>query len=514
MALSTKDTLFIREESILAELNGLKVALNKSEERVALVEEECEYLRELLLKFKKLHFGPRSERWETEEQVLLFNEVETLLKPGAEEEEVAVPAHTKKRGHRQPLPEDLPRQIVVVELPIEERFDEAGNPLKVIGKEVSEKLSYEPAKISVTEYHRLRYGVDAGEPVKAAPPIPSIIPKGIATASLVAAIVTAKYADGLPLYRQEEIFLRQGVELSRTSMARWVVQAAIKAQPLLNILQERLLLSAYLSCDETHVQVLKEEGRKATSKSWMWVRTNLLVAEKIVLFDYDPHRSGEVAKRLFEGYSGTLQCDGLATYNVLEKSPGLIRIGCNMHGRRGFKAASEGSAKSRPLAQVALKYYRTLYDIEEEARKKGLSNIERYHLRQKEAVPVWNEFHAWAAATNAKVLRKSSIGEALHYFLGEYDYLVGYLKDGTLEIDNGHVERMIRKFAIGRNNWLFSDTPEGADASALFYSFIVTAKVNGVNPFEALKQIFTELPLCSTLEHFERLADLLTGMKS
>ncbi len=517
----TKDTLFTEAEAMRAKAEGLEVALRMSEERNRHYEEELEYLRELLIKLKKQAFGPRSERWETEEQgLLLLNEAEMeAAKPEPEEDfsedqsgDVKVSGYTKKRGYRKPLPEHLEREVVVVELPEEERFDAQGNALKVIGKEVSEKLSYEPAKISVIEYHRLRYGVDAGEPVKTAPPVPSIIPKGIVTPSLLSAIVTAKYADGLPLYRQEEIFKRQAIELARSSMARWIVQGALAARPLWNILEERLMEKSYVACDETHVQVLKEEGRKAQTKSWMWMRSNPGDAIKIILFDYDPHRSGEVVKRLFAGYSGTLQCDGYDSYNAAEKNPDLVRIGCNMHGRRGYKTASEGSKKSKPLATVALKYYRTLYKIEEEA--KGLPPDERHKIRQEKAVPVWEEFHAWAKTTNQRVPRRSSIGDALHYFLNEYKYLIGYLKAGHLEIDNGHAERMIKNFAIGRKNWLFSDTPEGAEASALFYSFVVTAKVNGVNPYEALKQIFTELPLARSIDDFERIADILTGTKS
>jgi transposase len=518
---STKSvSLFTEVEALRMEKVGLEVALRTRDEKIALVEEENERLREMLIKMRKQAFGPKSERWETEEQgKLILNEAEVeASKPEAEdaaegaETEIKVAAHTKKRGHRKPLPEHLEREIVIVELPEEERFDAAGNALKVVGKEVSEKLMYEPAQIKVIEYHRYRYGADAGEPVKVAPPVPSIIPKGIATPSLIAAIVTAKYADGLPLYRQEEIFKRQEIELSRSSMARWVVQAALAARPIWNLLEERLMASHYVACDETHVQVLKEEGRKPTSKSWMWLRTNPSDTEKIILFDYDPHRSGEVAKRLLLNYEGILQCDGYGAYNAVEKQRGLTRIGCNMHGRRKFREAADGKTKSKKLAATGLKFYRALYAIEEEA--KDFSWRERHAYRLEKAVPIWEEFKAWALETEKKVPRRSSIGDALHYFIAEYDYLVGYLLNGELEMDNGHAERMIKNFAIGRKNWLFSDTPEGAESSALFYSFVVTAKVNGVNPYEALKKIFTELPLATTADDFDRLAQVLLGTKS
>jgi transposase len=398
-ATSQSDSLFTELEALRSRNTGLGLAIKARDEKLAHYEVENERLREMVIKMKKEAFGPRKERWETEERGRLeFNEAEALwaASQNSEEEEepsgsqIAVKGHTKARGKRRPLPEHLAREIVVVELPESERTGPDGTPLRVIGKEISEKLEYEPAKMRVIEYHRLRYGRDAGDPVKTAPPVPSIIPKGIATASLLAAIVTAKYADGLPLYRQEEILTRQGVDLSRTSMARWVIRAAQAARPLWNALEERLLASPYLQCDETWTQVLKEEGRKPESKSWMWVRSNPVDTERIVLFDYDPHRSGAVAKKLFTEYRGVIQCDGYAGYNALEKMAGITRIGCNMHGRRGFRAAAEGASKSKPLAAVALKLYRKLYDIEEEAKEKTWA--ERHRLRQEKAVPIWKEF--------------------------------------------------------------------------------------------------------------------------
>jgi transposase len=408
------------------------------------------------------------------------------------------------------LPTHLPREVVTVELPENERFTEDGQPLRVIGKEISEKLVFEPSQMKVIEVHRCKYGVDSGEAIKTAPPIPSIIPKGIATPSLLAALVTAKYADGLPLYRQEDIFSRQGVDIPRCTMARWIVRGSSACMPIWNVLEERLMATPYTSCDETHTQVLKEKNRRAESKSWMWVRATPGAEQKIVLFDYDPSRSGDVAKRLFTDFKGFLQVDGYCGYTPLEKQPGIIRIGCNMHGRRGFeKAAKEGAKNGRPLAEQGLKYYQLLYDIEGRAKESCMSWSERKVLRDAEAGPIWDEMKVWAETNSEKVPPKSKIGEAFHYFLGEFDLLKGYLLDGCLEIDNGFAERMIRKFAIGRNNWMFSDTEGGAHASALFYSFVITAKINGVNPYKALTKLFEKIPLATTIDDFERLADLL-----
>ena len=243
------------------------------------LKEQLESLREQVRSLQRDRFGKKSERFETEEQGLLFNEVETLAKVdasatpdvGSECADVSAPievkAHVKARGHRKPLPESLEREVVTIELPVSEQFAEDGTALKVIGYEYSEKLKYEPAKMSVIQYKRAKYGIDQGEYVKTAPPVPSLLPKSIATPELLSAIVTAKYANGLPLYRMEEILGRDGVEIPRTTMARWMIEVAEACRPILNVLNDRLMTSDYVACDETHVQVLNERGRRPETKS-------------------------------------------------------------------------------------------------------------------------------------------------------------------------------------------------------------------------------------------------------
>lgn len=478
------------------------------------LESEILWLKEQIAELKRDKFGKKSERWETQEQGCLFNEAEVeSTKPeddqeSQEESETEVAGHKRKRGHRKPLPENLEREVVKLELPIEEQKAEDGTPLKVIGWEISEKLKYEPAKMSVLQYHRAKYGVDSGDYVKTAPPAPSIIPKGLATPELLAAITVAKYADGLPLYRMEEIFKRHGIDLRRTTMARWMVAVAEACQPIWNVLSDKWRESFYVACDETKVQVLKENGRKAESKSWMIVRSIPYGPKKIVLFDYNPSRGSDVITDLMTGFKGYLQCDGLNSYDQIAKEDGIDRLGCNMHSRRRFEKAETNGAKSgQSLGEEGLKFYKELYDIEDEIR--GKSPEERFQVRNERARPIFEKMHQWAKKMKPKVPIKSKIGDAFNYFLNEYDYLTGYLKDGRLEMDNGFTERAIRKFAIGRNNWLFSDTEEGAHASSLLYSLVVTAKVNGVNPYAALVKIFTELPLAKTIEDFERLAEII-----
>lgn len=521
----TTEIFFSEQHEQQVRIDGLTALLATKDEKIARYEGEVERLQEIIRGLQRQAFGKKSERWISQDQgELLFNEAEVEAgKPesteSAEEgdedgsdnqEGIRVDAHVRKRGKRKPLPESLPRKVVTVELPLSERVDEDGNPLKVIGKEVSEKLVYEPARMGVIEYHRLRYGRDVGDPVKTAPPVPAIIPKGIATPSLLSGIVVHKYSDGLPLYRLEDVFKRSGVELSRGSMARWMIRAAEACQPIWNYLEDLFFASDYGSCDETHTQVLKEKGRTAESRSWMWARATPADDKKVVLFDYDPSRSGDVAKRLLESFEGFLQVDGWGAYNWTEKREKIIRFGCNMHGRRGFEDALKNGAKhGQTLAEQGMRYYRRIYDLEKIPKEKGMTWEERFEYRQKHAVPIWEEMKEWADTNAPKVPPSSKIGEAFGYYLREHDFLRGYLQNGKLEPDNGFIERMIRKFGIGRNAWLFSDTVDGANASALLYSLVITAKVNVVNPYPALSQIFEHIPVARTGDDYERLANLL-----
>lgn len=401
--------------------------------------------------------------------MLLFNEAEMEShnpdQDKDDEDTVEVQSHTKKRGHRKPLPSNLPREVIKVELPQAEQVTEDGTQLKVIGWEVSEKLKYEPAKVSVIEYHRAKYGADSGDYVKTAPPVASVIPKGIATPELIAAIITGKYADGMPLYRMESMFERHDVDLSRGTMGRWMVQTAQALQPIVNVLSDRLLGSFYVACDETRVQVLKEDGRKAEDDSWMWVRSTPADDKKVVLFDYSPSRSSKTAKSLFPDYKGYLQADALASYNCLE-SEEVIRLGCHMHARRKFEQAAKDGAKSgKTLATYFMSEYSEIYKFEEFLKDKSIG--ERKEERDKNIKPLLERMNLKAEGEKPKVPDKSKIGEAIRYFLSEYDYLVRYLQDGRLQPDNGFTERGIRKFAIGRNNWMFSDSVVGAEASAI-----------------------------------------------
>lgn len=508
--MSQSISLLSKEQELALQIADLQQLLMREREKNKSYESQVSWLTEQLKTLKRNQFGTKSERWESQEQ-LKFNEAEVEARNPAPEKEdriVEVMGHTKKvRGHRKPLPENLHREIIKIELPESEQVTEQGEKLKVIGWEISEKLKYEPAKISVLEYHRAKYGVDSGDYEKTTPPVPSVIPKGIATPELLAAIVVGKYSDGLPLYRLEEIFERQDVELSRTTMARWMIQVAKALMPIRNVLSDRMCSAHAISCDETSVHVLKENGRPAESKSWMIVRATPCEKSKIVLFDYSPSRSGQVMRNLFAEYAGRLLCDGLDVYNGLEGET-LIRFGCHMHARRRFEQAAKDGAKSgKTIAVQVMDIYKKLYDFEEKIR--DYAPDEKVKARARDQKLLLEEIKKIAETNIAKIPDKSKLGQAFRYYLNEYTYLIRYLDDGLMEPDNGFTERAIRKFAIGRNNWLFSDTPDGAEASSLLYSLVVTAKLNGVNAYKALSKILTEVPLAQTVDDYERLANTI-----
>jgi transposase len=286
--------------------------------------------------------------------------------------------------------------------------------------------------------------------------------------------------DGIPLYRQEAIFKRIGMILGRGTMARWLIEVSKQLIPLYNLLQEKLLAGDYVHMDETPVQVLKEEGKKATSKSYMWVRYSG-IGPPIVLYDYSPTRSGQVPLELLEGFSGYLQVDAYDGYSEVCKVNKLIRLGCMDHARRKFTDAFKTSG-SREIGKRALVYFKLLYKIEEDI--KNRTPEEKKKIRQEKSKSILAEMKEWIESKRAKVPPQSVGGKAISYFINEYNSLIQYLEDGRLNISNAPVENKIRPFAIGRKNWLFSASVEGAQASAMFYSLIETAKANNADPFD------------------------------
>ena len=440
------------------------------------------------------------------DQIRLFDEAEVQAVAPAEDETVRVPAHTRRKRGRKPLPETLPRVEVVHELPDNERIcPHDGNPLIEIGAVTSEQLDIITAKIRVIRHIRKQYACSCGHCIKTAVLPPQPIPKSLASPGLLAHITVSKYQDALPLYRQEAILSRIGVDLPRATLANWMVQAGGLIQPLINLLRDRLLAYDILQMDETPVQVLQEPGKTAQSKSYLWLQRGGPPEQPVVLYDYDPGRGAEVPKRLLAGFTGYLQTDGYDGYNAVVEVNGLAHVGCMAHARRKFDEAVKAQGKKPPAgkAHVGLALIRKLYRVEKQART--LTPADRYAHRQRHARPILDELRSWLDKVLPQVPPTSATGKALNYLHNEWDKLIRYLDDGRLEIDNNGAENAIRPFVLGRKNWLFSASVKGVKASANLYSLIETAKANGLEPYAYLRYLFTELPKAATVEAIEAL---------
>jgi transposase len=440
------------------------------------------------------------------DQYRLFDEAESDTEAEPEADEITVPAHTRKKGGRKKLPETLPRVDVVHELSGDDLIcPHDGAILAEIGAVTSEQLDIVPAKIQVIRHVRKQYACDCGQSIKTAALPKQPIPKSMASPGLLAHITVSKYQDALPLYRQETILRRIGVDIPRATLANWMIRAGTLIQPLINLMRDRLLDYDIVQMDETPVQVLNEVGKRAQSKSYIWVQRGGPPDQPVVLYDYDPGRGAGVPKRLLEGFKGYLQTDGYDGYNAVVAVNGLTHVGCMAHARRRFNDAvkAQGRNRKRGKAHRGLSLIRKLYRVEGQARK--LTPGERYAHRQKQARPVLDEMRAWLDEALPLVSPSSATGKALNYLHNEWEQLTQYLDDGRLEIDNNGTENAIRPFVLGRKNWLFSASVKGVKASANLYSLIESAKANGQEPYVYLRRVFTELPQAETVEAIETL---------
>ena len=471
-------------------------------------DEHIAYLYEQIALMRRRLFGPSSE---SANQGRLFDEAEVLAATSTGAQDVApLPAQaqapqTKARGKRGPLPAELERVEIIHDLPEAERTCECGTPMVVINRVVSEQLDIIPMQVRVLQHIRLVYGCKASEhaPVTAALP-PQPLPKSNASPGLLAMLLTTKYVDGLPLARFEKVLARHDVAVPRQTLARWVIGASGALQPLHNLMRDTLFEAPFIHMDETVVQVLKEKGKSPASQSYMWVQTGGPPGKPVVIYDYDPSRSGEVPARLLLGYEGYLMTDGYEGYNKLAKTGGIEHLVCWAHVRRKFVEAVKVQPKgAHGHADQAVAMIGKLYCVEREHKDSTLEV--RYAARQEKSVPVLDELHGWMEKLLPKVPPKSALGAALSYMRDYWGKLVRYPERGDLPIDNNRCENAIRPFVVGRKAWLFSDTPAGANASAIIYSLVETAKANGVEPYTWLRHVLEHLPAARTADEMDKL---------
>jgi transposase len=475
------------------------------------LKKQVDWLTAQIKLMQSRQFGVSSEKTaDISDQLSLFNEAEAaaaLTVPELELEKI-VYTRKKQKGKREADFSGLPTEQIIHELPENKRVcPDCGGEMHACGHDVYRReLTCIPAQYKVTEHVQTVYGCRHCEqhsdhvPMKKSEVPAAIIPNsGVASPSLLAQILNNKYTLALPLYRQEQEFKRNGISLSRQTMSNWIVTAHQKwFAGIFDFLRAELLKNEILHADETTLQVLHEDGRKATQKSYVWVyNTSGDTRRPVALYDYQPSRAGECASDFLDGFAGKLHTDGYDAYHC-KLPPEITVVGCWAHMRRKFtdtlKSIPEDVRGKNP-AKIGLDYCDRLFGLEADFTKKNLSFEERHRARIEQSKPIAEAFFAWAKAENARnPIPKSFFGMALTYAVNQENWLMNVFLDGRLELSNNRAERSVRPFAVGRKNWLFCNTPNGADASASAYSIIETAKANGLKPFSYLQFLLERLP--------------------
>lgn len=498
-----------------------KNQVTQLEKRIAELEQENLLLKEKVDFLTRKLFGRSTERTSSlgiEGQMSLFDEAEVSVSPDAYEpdlKDVASYRRKKFRGQREALLKDIPHEKKLCTLAEEDRFCETcGTALYPVGEEfVRTEIEFIPAKVRVIDYYRETYECrqcrKEGKEYMEKSPMPyPVIQHSYASPSTVAHVIHQKYELAVPLYRQEKEWENLGVKLTRATMSNWLMVSYREwLSPVVNLLKEKLLEQHYIHVDETPVQVLNEPGRKNTTDSFMWVYCSGKNSETPVrLFDYCPGRSGTFPENFLDKFKGYIHTDA---YKGYEKVKGITRCMCWTHLRRYFVDAlpKDINDAGATVAGQAIAYINKLFEIERTLEE--LKPEEKRVQRLEQEKTVLDAFWSWAEDAAAGVLPKSKLGQAFSYAFNNRDEFMNFLLDGNCSISNNLAENSIRPFTIGRKNWLFSGSPQGATASAGIYTLIETAKANGLNPTKYIQFILSDIPGTAFLEYPEFLDDYL-----
>jgi transposase len=504
------------------------------EEKIAKLAARIEYYEEQIILARRLLHAPSREHTPVGQEAFLFDEAEAVADSSVPEptvEEVTVTRRKKATGHRQQQLAILETREIEYPVTDLQPCNCCGNDLHFVDWQITEKVDVEPAKAIRVLHKEPVYACrncqaeGRPSPIKAADTMPEqAFPKSIASPSLVAHIAAQKFVMGVPLYRQEQYGEGLGLFISRQTMANWMIQAGKLIAPIYGRMHTLLISQEVIHADETSVQVLKEQGRAATTDSTMWLYRSGGEGPPIALFDYQTTRAGKHAQLFLQGFGGYdaatkqitrkkyLHVDGYAGYDSVPRwtiqggvrIPDIVLVGCWAHARRKFSDAlavlkkADRKPGKTPAAEQGLKMCNELFEVERKL--KEATPAERLAERKIQSVPIVEKFKAWLDEQANQALPKSGFGEAVGYCLNQWTKLTAFLTDGRLELDNNLAERTIKPFVIGRKNWLFANTPKGAQTSALLYSIVETAKENDLIPYEYLKFLFQRLPTIDAMD--------------
>ena len=444
---------------------------------------------------KRQLFGQKSEKLNPAQRLLfenLYEEVRAKLQQ-QQEPEVTRPKSGNNINHRgrKPLPADLPRKIIEIEPPEQEKIcPVCHKPKQRIGSQETEKLEYVPASFYVKKYMRYKYACKDCESNISIGQLPAMaIDKGIAGEGLLAHIITSKYCDHNPLNRLESILRRHGVDINVSTMCDWVGKSADLLEPLVKRMHEKIIESPKINTDDTLIPIKSSKRRGSTYNGYLWVYVD---DKNNVVFDFTPNRSREGPLKFLGTYSGYVQADAYSGYDEFFRKSDATEVGCHAHARRKFEYALD----SDPVrAARMLVLWGRLYDIERKARKDNYSGEQLLELRQKEAKPILAEIKSAMDEYKNQVLPKSPIGKAITYALNQWDALNRYIDNPILDIDNNISERTLRMVVIGRKNYLFAGSEAGAERTAIIYSLVAGCKLNGIDPFRYFRDILARVSI-------------------
>lgn len=502
-----------------AKVAVLEETILKQKAEIDELKRKLEHMNEVFANAQRARFGQSSEKntYVLQEQTSLFNEAESSQNHKAEEpkpDTILIAAHERKKKRSQAeMLNHLPEEEVLLEVPEDQLVcSKCGGKMKPIGKKfLRHEMQIIPKQIKLLAYYAVTYACDHCEKdtgfahiVSVKPPVP-LMKHSLASPSTVAYIMAQKYVDGLPLARQEKIWAREGVSLSRATMANWVIQCSeVWLKPLYRHMKQELLTHSVIHADETVVQVLKEDNKPASSESRMWLYASAaLLKHQVRLFEYQPDRSGKRPESFLRGFTGWLITDGYAGYNQVQ---GVTHCGCWAHARRKWREAMpDGATVKTSKAAIGFQYCNKLFA---EERKCVLYKPEyRKEYRQNRELPLLEEYFAWLNTVHPE--KGSKLEEAVRYSINQKEQLCAFLDKAEVPISNNLAENAIRPFTLGRKNWLFCDTPKGAEASAVAYSLVESAKANGIEPFAYLQHVLVQLPYFGKCPSHEELETLM-----
>jgi transposase len=497
---------------LMHENQVLKAELDLFKKRCEQYSQAYDLLKEQIREMQRHRFGKRSERYIDPEQpqldlfqnnAVLFSNAEAAGEQ-LPENTSQVASHTRKK--KKTNSKDLPRRIEIIPLSEEDKRCSCGACKTVIRYETKESIHYQPCVLEIIEQRRevaaCPKGCDAS--ILTAPAPLHILPKIKATAEFLAFLVVSKLDDRQPLYHLErQLSERYGIDCSRQTMARWLIDLMAPLRPMYNLLKDRVIDYDVASCDATTLQVLNEPGRPAEKKSYVYCIRGGPPKESVILYDYNDVEHKQFVYDWFVGFKGYLHVDGDNFFDLVGSANASI-VNCNAHARRKFEPIARAN-KGKGVAKEALRFFKELYKIEREAKNDQLTPQLRYQLRQKKSKPLMDKFKTWLDEIYPTLLPKSSLGNAVNYCIKYWSGLVRFLEDGRLEIDNNLTEQEIKPLVIARKNFLFCSSVDGAEALCMHFGFIRTAKLHGLDPYHYYVMLLKNIPYCNTADDYEKL---------